>query len=121
MLGFDRGGSSGDPIGSGQDLFMTTEQLWANAGVIWPFSAAVSRRPKAGLHDSPVSGGPVHRRSEVVHGIRQRALMHSSKLWAVAVWNWPTVIGKFSILYFFVLYIIPTTGFWPRLRTASYW
>jgi hypothetical protein len=50
MLGFDRGGSSGDPIGSGQDLFITTEQLLANAGVIWPFSAAVSRRPLSDRH-----------------------------------------------------------------------
>jgi hypothetical protein len=32
---------------------------------------------KGSLDDSPVSDGPVHRRSEEVHGIRQRALMPS--------------------------------------------
>lgn len=36
-----------------------------------------SKGLEAGLHDSPVSGGPVHRRSEAVHGIQQRA--HSSR------------------------------------------
>jgi hypothetical protein len=42
-------------------------------------------RLEAGLHDSPVSGGPVHRPSEAVHGIRQRAHCRLSNFQTAAV------------------------------------
>jgi hypothetical protein len=35
----------------------------------------VGKRPKAGLHDSPVSGGPVHRRSVAANQWRQALAM----------------------------------------------
>ena len=70
---------------------------------------------RASISSSPMSGTAAY------VNLRISSVMHSSQLWAIAVWIELPVIGKFILIHGFFLYIISSVSIWLSLGTASQW